>query len=670
MKTVRQILSSLIEINDSDNFWISSLEKSLIQQGVAKNEADVLLQSLVFGLSHYKKSFCPIILRLNRLSGNFSKMKLSVFYHLKAYHYWKQHHNIVPALEFLNRSLRILPQTEEGLAYRSRVHDTIGQILFQISNDTDALKEYEISLSFRAADDTEGKAITLGNLARMHMRRGNYKEALAFFENDLDLLLTNNDTPIHIQAQIRHSIAECQFRLNKTDYFKQLNISEQLNRDNQNKIGLCFNALLYAHISLSSPQQHQTPEYLSRAQQLLQTDEIPMFLRNYLLIQYTWLEAKYFVQQNKIDKAVLAFEKAKKMYASDSQFSPADYAALLIDYAAIVPNKEKADLLKEALETLDATDLSDLRKIIEIQLKKHSYVHWLLHMSGRYLGHRQLEFLLQNTEEEYLGELKDVVILFADIRGFTSVSEKLSASGLVAMLNDFLASMTSAIEYFGGYVDKFIGDAVMAVFSLPHSMHDDAERAANAALLMKESLVRFNRYLPEHLPKLKIGIGIHCGEVVAGLIGSLQKRSYTVIGDAVNTASRLEGMTKQLGAGILISSNVAIQIPKEKFLLRSLGSYSPKGRGQSIAVFDLECSFDQDASLEDLLYQSKEVENALLLFKSREFEKASDAFLNLFEKYQKEERSIGYNLLYQYSRKYEMNPPGYEWDGAIKLVNK
>ncbi len=669
MKTVHHLLDEVFGNIPVPEEWPDNIKNSLKESNSTAKKPEVLLHALMTGVHRYTSLMEPLIRELNLLSDQLRRSDRAVFYHLKAYYLWKKHHDLVPAMQYLHQSLHLLGKSSDK-AYASRVHDTIGQILYQLSSYTDALREYELSLKYRAAADKEGKAITYGNLARLYMLRGNYLKALEYFKLDLELLGRMDHTPAYILAQVYHSIAECTYYLNKAEYRDYLTKSMQLNEQHNNITGLCFNNLLLAQAHLDDEASADFDCHIINVSEYIRDASVPAFLKNYLQIQYNWLKAKKMVHEGRTHEAEALFQHVLELRAQEKQFSLAYSARLLLDYAAIKEGAQKADLVKQALEALDGSDLEDLRRETELKLKGCSYVHWLLHTTGRYLGHRQLDFLLNQNEGEFKSDLKDVVILFADIRGFTGVSEKLTASGLVELLNDFLAAMTSSIEYFGGYVDKFIGDAVMAVFSLPHPQEDDAERAVKAAMLMKESLERFNRYLSPDLPKLKIGIGLHSGEVVAGLIGSLQKRSYTVIGDAVNTASRLEGMTKQLGAGILVSENVARQLQKSDYILRPLGSFAPKGRGQSLAVYDLEGIDDGDASLKDIRKQISLTREALTLFKERKFSEAADLFLELFEEFADEEKSIGYNLLYQNARNYAMNPPAYDWNGAIRLVNK
>ena len=172
---------------------------------------------------------------------------------------------------------------------------------------------------------------------------------------------------------------------------------------------------------------------------------------------------------------------------------------------------------------------------------------------GKYMTEQVVAHVLAG-EVELGGDTLEVTILFCDLRGFTNLSEKRTAQEVVQLLNEYFTEMVDAIMEEGGVVDKYIGDAVMAVFGAPVSAPDDALRAVRAAVRMREALARINeRAAVRGEPPLQFGIGIHSGEVVAGNIGSARRMEYTVIGDAVNLASRLESSTKQLGTDILIS---------------------------------------------------------------------------------------------------------------------
>jgi len=180
---------------------------------------------------------------------------------------------------------------------------------------------------------------------------------------------------------------------------------------------------------------------------------------------------------------------------------------------------------------------------------------------SKYVSKNLVEELLKNPDVKLGGEKKEVSILFSDIRGFTSMSEKMGPEEVLEILNEYLTEMTEIVFENGGTLDKFIGDAVMALFGTPLYYKDHAYRAVKTAAMMKEKLAQLNeKWEKEGKNRLKIGIGINSGEVVAGNMGSLKRMEYTVIGDNVNIASRLESLNKELGTEILISEKTYEQV--------------------------------------------------------------------------------------------------------------
>jgi adenylate cyclase len=156
-----------------------------------------------------------------------------------------------------------------------------------------------------------------------------------------------------------------------------------------------------------------------------------------------------------------------------------------------------------------------------------------------------------NTPAAALGSaMREATILFSDIRGFTPLAEALGARRVVDLLNEYFSYMADVIGAEGGIIDKFIGDAVMVLFGVPTSHGDDADRAVATARSMHRALTLMNERRAE--PALKIGVGLGSGPVIAGQIGSPDRMNYTVIGDPANLASRIEGVTKAYGCGILI----------------------------------------------------------------------------------------------------------------------
>ncbi|MEI8255220.1 MAG: adenylate/guanylate cyclase domain-containing protein, partial [Deltaproteobacteria bacterium] len=205
---------------------------------------------------------------------------------------------------------------------------------------------------------------------------------------------------------------------------------------------------------------------------------------------------------------------------------------------------------------------------------------------GKYMTESVLEHLLAG-KVALGGETLTVTVLFSDIRSFTSISERMDAQALVRLLNEYFTEMVSIVMEHDGVVDKYIGDAIMAVFGAPVMRPEDAVNAVRAAVAMRKSLARLNERLAARGdPPLRTGIGLHTGEVVAGNIGSEQRMEYTVIGDAVNLASRLESATKELGIEILMSATT-YELVKSEIDAKPVDEIKVKGRDQAVMVYGI-----------------------------------------------------------------------------------
>jgi adenylate cyclase len=205
---------------------------------------------------------------------------------------------------------------------------------------------------------------------------------------------------------------------------------------------------------------------------------------------------------------------------------------------------------------------------------------------GKYMARKVMAHLLEK-DVELGGETLMTTILFTDIRSFTTISEKMDAQQLVGLLNEYFNEMVSVVIEEDGVVDKYIGDAIMVVFGAPTPAPDDAVRAVRAAVGMRKALSKLNERLKARgFEPLRTGIGIHSGEVVAGSIGHEQMRGYTVIGDAVNLASRLETATKELGVAVLISEDT-YKLTKEAIDARPVKEIHVKGRVQAVMTYEV-----------------------------------------------------------------------------------
>lgn len=206
-----------------------------------------------------------------------------------------------------------------------------------------------------------------------------------------------------------------------------------------------------------------------------------------------------------------------------------------------------------------------------------------------YLMPEVVQELIEHPEKLALGgERKKMTILFSDIRGFTSISERLSPTELTSVMNDYLTAMTDVIMENKGLVDKYIGDAIMAFWGAPLENQTQAEDACRAAISMSEKLIELNaRWKEADLPELNIGIGISSGPVVVGNMGSLKRFNYTVMGDEVNFASRLEGLTKAYGTACIVSESTRTAADSSDLHFREIDTVRVKGKQTPRKIFQL-----------------------------------------------------------------------------------
>tara|TARA_R110002096_G_scaffold44526_6_gene120129 strand:+ start:25370 stop:26674 length:1305 start_codon:yes stop_codon:yes gene_type:complete len=207
---------------------------------------------------------------------------------------------------------------------------------------------------------------------------------------------------------------------------------------------------------------------------------------------------------------------------------------------------------------------------------------------GQYLQSTLVERLLQNPESLRLGgQRRELTVLFSDIRGFSRFSEQLEPELLSDFLNEYLTPMTELVMQDAGMLDKYIGDAVMAVYGAPLRIEDHATRACGTALAMQEALAPLNEsWKTRGLPEVRIGIGINTGAMSVGNMGSQRRFDYTVMGDAVNLGARLEGLTKSYKVGILVGETTR-RAASEGFVFREVDRVRVLGRSAAASVYEL-----------------------------------------------------------------------------------
>ncbi|MDZ8096884.1 MAG: GAF domain-containing protein [Nostoc sp. DedQUE05] len=205
----------------------------------------------------------------------------------------------------------------------------------------------------------------------------------------------------------------------------------------------------------------------------------------------------------------------------------------------------------------------------------------------RYMTQELAEELLKLDDAKLGGDRKEVSILFSDIRGYTTLTENLEAEEVVSMLNEYFESMVEAVFKHKGTLDKYIGDAIMAVFGSPLPLEEHAWMAVQTSLEMRDRLHEFNqRRHIDNKPRIKIGIGINSDTVISGNIGSSKRMEFTAIGDGVNLGSRLESVSKQYGCDIIISHNT-FKPCQDNIWARELDYIRVKGRNEPVAIYEL-----------------------------------------------------------------------------------
>jgi len=288
----------------------------------------------------------------------------------------------------------------------------------------------------------------------------------------------------------------------------------------------------------------------------------------------------------------------------------------------------------------------------------------------RYVSKNLVREILENPDSYYSslkGVRVPVTILFSDLIGFTTLAEKADPEALVAQLNEHLTRMTSVIFNNGGTLDKFIGDAIMAVWGNVRSLGtaQDAKNAARAALAMRQELAQLNqKWRGEGRMGLGMGIGINQGEVIVGNIGSQERMDPTVIGDAVNLASRLEGLTRVYGADILVGASAA-ELVREEVYLRSVARVQVKGKTKPVDVFTFIGSRNEDVDPE-LLKWLESYEEGFEKFRARDFIQAKILFSRFLEFYPDD---LLAKMYLSRSLEYERTPPDQAWE-AVEVFQK
>ncbi len=287
-------------------------------------------------------------------------------------------------------------------------------------------------------------------------------------------------------------------------------------------------------------------------------------------------------------------------------------------------------------------------------------------MFSQYLNPNVVNELIAHPEKLRLGgEKKELTVFFSDIASFTNFSEKLDAVDLVGILNEYLSGMTDIILKYDGTLDKYVGDAVMAVWGAPMSLPNNAMNACRAALQMQMKIAEITaRWEKEGKPRLVVRMGLNTDFMVVGNVGGSSRFDYTVIGDAVNLGSRMEGANKAYGTNIMISERT-MELVKDELLCRELDYLIVKGKTKPIRVFEL---VGEISSVSEEMKELLEIYKlGLMFYRDRKFKKAIDEFMFAL----KINADDGPSQLYLLrSQAYLKKAPPKDWNGVFELKTK
>ena len=283
---------------------------------------------------------------------------------------------------------------------------------------------------------------------------------------------------------------------------------------------------------------------------------------------------------------------------------------------------------------------------------------------GHYVSPQVVNKLMEHPENLALsGEEKTLTVLFSDIRGFTSISEKMDSSQLALFMNRYLTAMSSVIMETGGTVDKFIGDAVMAIWGAPLDDDNQAANAVRAALGMMEKLHEKQiQWQAEGLPAIDIGIGINTGLMSVGNFGSDERFDYTVLGDAVNLGARLEGSNKEYGTNIIISEYTREALG-DRFFCRFIDMVKVKGKLKPVKIYE---PLVEGTPSEELQREVETFAQFMEEYHSCNFAKAAPIINELHENCPNKL----YSLYRDRTQKYLETPPPPDWDGSFTFTSK
>ncbi|MDG2198323.1 MAG: adenylate/guanylate cyclase domain-containing protein [SAR324 cluster bacterium] len=390
--------------------------------------------------------------------------------------------------------------------------------------------------------------------------------------------------------------------------------------------------------------------------------------------QWSHIPVLFLTTHGEIEELVKGLTELKADDYLGKPFNPSELQARVKSLLRVrMAEKETLRLNSELDQSLKQQKLQfeELKKT-KVELAEISAVAELTRIFEKFVPREFLDRIAKTGIENITvghAESDIITILFSDIRSFTDISESMEPAELMQFLNTFLQFMSEPIHLNHGFVDKFIGDAIMALFDQPGKPDAiEARDAVRSGIEMQASLVRFNKLrAKQNYPPTKIGIGVHSGPVVIGTLGSESRMDSTVLGDAVNLASRLEGLTKNYRLPMLVSEDSKNLISHlEEFNWRLLDRITVKGKREPVRIYEVFNQYS-DKNYEIKLKAASVFEEAMTPYLNQNWELAIEGFKEC-EELLPEDASIEMHL--DRAQSFQETPPAEDWDGVHRYFSK
>jgi class 3 adenylate cyclase len=554
------------------------------------------------------------------------------------------------------------------ISYQGWIYDCMGSAIANKGNYNEAIEYYMQSIEIKSqSNDKEGLAITCGNLGRAYKSIGEYGKSLKYFKRDLVLSLSTND---FIGQIIMHSnIGELYWIKMRHDkslfhYQKSLELAE--------KIGNLMGKL-YALIGIASCHLDlKNIRSFNNCISLLQRENPKGKFYHIASLIYK-LKGKVNEKNKKFTLALKEYKHSIDVLNVNS--APSLDIGLMYERIAVLLKKMNnhkgfIENIRNAIKFYKSCYAYNHIQRAQDRLHEADVEEWMTYLFGTYLGESVIDSILKlQTNPRHIASRESVAVLFSDIRDFTSLSETMHPQDLIETLNEYLGHMSEVIEKNNGEIDKFIGDAIMAVFHAAPGKNNQALKAIMSAIEMVRELDMFNALMSQRKKsQIRIGIGIHFGEVVSGTMGSTSRRNFTVIGDAVNAASRIEGLTKEYGLSILVSEDIHHQCKDiEGLHFREIDRVRVKGRSSPTVLFE---PYMEGGLGSELFNIYENYNRAIGLYHNRLFDEARKIFSELSAKMPDIRSKKVYELYIARCSGYLENPPPDDWDGVTTMTHK